>query len=310
MAGTAVGEVDQLPTLDFVSQKKIDEHKQNIARTIKRHKYLRIALQAGAYSIAAYGCYRLFFVSSGSTKKKEILLEKENKPSRWKFWKKRPESKPSDPNNLTPNPNHLTVEEIKKWRKNNETSIWSLPSTVFSFVNRYVFPPIYSSVILTAGKKLLGGIFHDDTIAWFAEEKTTVARLRDVIISHTEKINDDEEILPDEQRAYYEGVFVGMGRSLVPQVETIVAFIEYQLEEYKNRGAILTNDELLHASHLIAMTNNFVSSLRSLRSANGDTITHERLKKIANSSQQFILDLCQLIECFVGVEDRIEWRFA
>jgi len=178
----------------------------------------------------------LFFVSSGSTKKKEILLEKENKPSRWKFWKKRPESKPSDPNNLTPNPNHLTVEEIKKWRKNNETSIWSLPSTVFSFVNRYVFPPIYSSVILTAGKKLLGGIFHDDTIAWFAEEKTTVARLRDVIISHTEKINDDEEILPDEQRAYYEGVFVGMGRSLVPQVETIVAFIEYQLEEYKNRG--------------------------------------------------------------------------
>jgi len=58
------------------------------------------------------------------------------------------------------------------------------------------------------------------------------------------------------------------------------------------------------------MTNNFVSSLRSLRSANGDTITHERLKKIANSSQQFILDLCQLIECFVGVEDRIEWRFA
>ncbi len=268
--------------IPLISQENIQKHRVNIARTMKWHWFLRLGTQVGGFAVGSYWIYQTFFapglvvVKTGSKRPSSVVSASKKEVNRLyamlhKF-----------------SPRFLSWQ----WWKN----------AAFKFADHIVF-----ASVLSIGERLLGRYFHDDDVIWFVKEKTRIVHLQQEIRGYAEKIKAITA-MSDQECEYYSVMLVGLCRQLVQQVEKLAGFMEYQFEQFKNRGAILTDDEILQVPHLVATTDQFVRQMTALLPLRKDRSSKVDLKKPFELLLFFAVDLDLQIKRFTGLESGIEWR--
>ena len=272
--------------LEPVSQENVEKNHQSIARMMSLHWYTRMGMQVGTGLLAVYWLSR-FFV--GGNPGQEAIQANGGVSSL-------PVPSNSDliiriaalEKCVTP-PGWFTF----KWWKNKALA-----------VGDYV---LWSSLYSLAKGGLVDRFYHDDTIEWFVKSRTRFESLGAEVKFYAQRCILSQD-LSQEQMHYHRVTLVGICRSLVREVEQVAAFMEYEIEQFKNRGAVLANDELLQVPHLIASTNRFISDMKKLQLSATQSDTADQVKKLFGVAVQFVVDFEQQVKRFAGLENAIEWR--
>lgn len=288
--------------IDFVQQERIAERKVNIVRMMNRHWWARLGLQAGGavgLLFAAYTTLGPYVFSRGQSGPPPIQDLTFNDL----------EDLESDtPDQISELRGRIEKLEMRN-KKTGQAIAKAFPAWLSMqwWKNKTVFmceSALLSSVMWFLTDKLVGQFFHEDSISWFAQNHTKIHQLCDELQEYSEKLKDVKDI-SDEQLSYYRQTLIGICRALVPHVESVAAFMEYQVNKFEYEGAVLTDDEQLQTPHLIASSNAFFASMNELLPS-VDSL--DKLKDSLKIFAQFTTDLKLITKRFTGIENCIEWR--
>ncbi|MCK5633179.1 hypothetical protein KAH94_05485 [bacterium] len=269
--------------LPCIDQKKVSIHRQKIEKMMQKHWAMRVAMPVALIGGCGFVAY-------------------------WYLLRKSPEYKMIEKQKVTNfsdkellHEQHLVLNEVRKrWNKKHPSyfSFQFIKNCVTKVVKYYAF-----GRVITLCTSLYKKFFHEDSLVWFIQKKTRCPYLCQEIKCCFAKISS-VETLTDKEKHYYKETLQGISRSFVVHIEEVVAFMEYELAQFEKRGAILANDERLQIPHLTTITNNFVTSMQTLKKDS----SLDDIKKSCNQALQFVVDLEQQIKRFGGIEHAIEWR--
>jgi len=259
-----------------VSRQRIEQFKTSISRRLTLHKVGRIIVPIAGVASSAYVLYKIFYggPSVVPVVKKENDLEKLGK----------------------------RVATLEKTLCPRFLSWNWLKGQVYGYVEYVAF-----GALTSAGLSILNAVYHDDTIEWFVKNSIHVEALKKEIEQYSKK-NKSFTTMTDEQFNYYSSALTSVCKRLVIQVEYVAAFMEYQLEQFKSHGVVLTADDLLQVPHVVASANNLVQTIQSLTVPKKDMNAIANLKKQAEKLFEFAIDFDLHIKRFSSVEKDLGWR--
>lgn len=259
----------------FVNQEKIGANRLKISRVMKMHWFLRTVRFVGALGIVGYAAYSIF--------KKDAISG---------F-------------------NGCMSDEISKKQYENLCKALRPPKLFsvswFKKTGKYICDLFAVGYVMNLSDYISKKFLHDDNIKWFSKDRTYITELICQVKAYSKKINESKVLSP-EDFVYYRTTILGICRELVRHVEKIGGFMEYSLEQFKNRGALLKPDEILQVSHLVVVTNQLVKSVLEMLTEEKVGDAREKLKALSGVVHQFVLDLEQQINRFSGIENAIEGR--